>query len=62
MLDNFKIDFVDFKYNFNIKKCELISGMYLVDKIKNFSEVGIVTAIVLEKMKREFLRRMYVIM
>lgn len=49
VLDNFKIDFVDFKYNFNIKKCELISGMYLVDKIKNFSEVGIVTAIVFGK-------------
>lgn len=44
------------KFVFDIKNCELINRIYLVDKVKNFAEIGIVTSTIFGKSENKIVK------
>ena len=52
--DKYNIDKA--KFVFDIKNCELINRIYLVDKVKNFAEIGIVTSTVFGKSENKIVK------
>ena len=53
--DKYNIDKA--KFVFDIKNCELINRIYLVDKVKNFAEIGIVTSTVFGKSENKIVKK-----
>ena len=47
---------IENKFNFNVKNCEVISRIYLVDKIKKFAEIGIITSKIFGKDENKILK------
>lgn len=45
------------KFVFDIKNCELINRIYLVDKVKNFAEIGIVTSTIFGKSENKIVKK-----
>lgn len=52
--DKYNIDKA--KFVFDIKNCELINRIYLVDKVKNFAEIGIVTSTIFGKSENKIVK------
>lgn len=52
--DKYNIDKA--KFVFDIKNCELINRIYLVDKVKNFAEIGIVTSTIFGKNENKIVK------
>lgn len=52
--DKYNIDKA--KFVFDINNCELINRIYLVDKIKNFAEIGIVTSTIFGKSENKIVK------
>ena len=53
--DKYNIDKA--KFVFDIKNCELINRIYLVDKVKNFAEIGIVTSTIFGKSENKIVKK-----
>lgn len=53
--DKYNIDKA--KFIFDINNCELINRIYLVDRVKNFAEIGIVTSTVFGKSENKIVKK-----